>query len=160
MLRWYGQNLDRMDDTAMGSDGVKRSALIRWIAAAVALGAVGCTSAQGQPLPAPLSPKSGSDALVGAWSRTDGGYIILIRGVGAFGQLEASYFNPRPIPFAKAVALRDGDALRAKFELRDGGYEGSVYELTYDRASDRLTGSFYQAVAKQTFEVVFVRKKP
>jgi hypothetical protein len=32
--------------------------------------------------------------------------------------------------------------------------------LTYDRASDRLTGSFYQAVAKQTFEVVFVRKKP
>jgi hypothetical protein len=139
---------------------VKRSALIRGVAAAAALGAVGGASAQGPALPAPVNSKSGSDALVGAWSRTDGGYIILIRGVGAFGQLEASYFNPRPIPFAKAVALRDGDALRAKFELRAGGYEGSVYELTYDRASDQLTGSFYQAVARQTFDVVFVRKKP
>lgn len=101
-----------------------------------------------------------ADVLVGAWSRTDGGYVILIRGVGAFGQLEASYFNPRPIAFAKAVALRDGDALRAKFELRAGGYDGSVYDLSYDRAGDRLTGTFYQAVAQQKFDVVFLRKKP
>ncbi len=48
--------------------------------------------------------------------------------------------------------------LRATFELRAGGYDGSVYELGYDRATDRLVGSFYQAVAKQRFDVVFERK--
>ena len=98
------------------------------------------------------------DALLGAWQRTDGNYIILVRGVGAFGQLEAMYINPRQLPFSKAVATRDGDALRATFELRAGGYDGSVYELSYDRANDRLVGSFYQAVAKQRFDVVFERK--
>jgi hypothetical protein len=45
------------------------------------------------------------------------------------------------------------------FELRAGGYNGSTYTLKYDAASDRLKGVYYQAVAKQKFEVVFVRAK-
>ena len=44
------------------------------------------------------------------------------------------------------------------FELRAGGYDGSTYELTYDPATDRLKGTYYQAVAKQKFDVNFVRK--
>ncbi len=98
------------------------------------------------------------DALVGAWQRTDGNYIILVSAVGAFGQLEATYINPRQLPFYKAVVTRDGDVLRLVFELRAGGYDGSTYELGYDRANDRLAGTFYQAVAKQRFDVEFERK--
>jgi hypothetical protein len=45
------------------------------------------------------------------------------------------------------------------FELRAGGYNGSTYTLKYDAASDQLKGVYYQAVAKQKFEVGFVRAK-
>jgi len=98
------------------------------------------------------------DALKGAWVRPDGGYTIAIKSIGPNGQIEAMYFNPNPLPFAKAQASRQGAALRAFFELRAGGYAGSTYELTYDPASDRLRGTYYQAVAKQKFDVYFVRQ--
>lgn len=101
---------------------------------------------------------TGFDVLKGAWVRPDGGYLIVIRKVGPTGQLEAMYFNPNPLPFAKAQASQEGTTLRASFELRAGGYNGSTYELTYDPASDRLKGTYYQAVAKQKFDVYFVRK--
>jgi hypothetical protein len=101
---------------------------------------------------------TGFDVLKGAWVRPDGGYLIVIRKVGPTGQLEAMYLNPNPLPFAKAQASQEGTTLRASFELRAGGYNGSTYELTYDPASDRLKGTYYQAVAKQKFDVYFVRK--
>lgn len=68
------------------------------------------------------------------------------------------YFNPSPLPFSRAPAFREGTALRVSLELRAGGYDGSTYELAYDPASDRLKGIYYQAVAKQRFEIYFVRK--
>lgn len=98
------------------------------------------------------------DVLKGTWVRPDGGYVIAIKSIGPSGALEATYFNPRELPFAKAQALPEGASLRAIFELQAGGYGGSRYELSYDPASDRLTGTFYQAVAKQKFAVYFVRK--
>jgi hypothetical protein len=48
--------------------------------------------------------------------------------------------------------------VHARFELRAGGYDGSVYELRLDASSDRMVGSFYQAVAKQLYEVQFTRR--
>jgi len=105
-----------------------------------------------------VAEKTGLDVLEGAWVRPDGGYLILIKKVSPDGQLEARYFNPNTLPFAKARASRDGAAVRLSFELQAGGYNGSTYELTYDPASDRLKGVYYQAVAKQKFEVYFVRK--
>ncbi|MEO8133716.1 MAG: hypothetical protein ABI831_07055 [Betaproteobacteria bacterium] len=104
------------------------------------------------------APKSGAEVLQGAWVRPDGGYTIVIKGVGPTGLLDAMYFNPNPLPFAKAQATQEGAALRVSLELRAGGYNGSTYELTYDRANDRLAGVYYQAVAKQKFDVHFVRK--
>jgi hypothetical protein len=98
------------------------------------------------------------ESLVGAWVRPDGGYLILIRKVAADGTLEAMYFNPNPLPFEKARASRDGAVVRLAFELQAGGYSGSTYQLTYDRASDRLSGTYYQAVARQSFAVTFARK--
>ncbi len=52
-----------------------------------------------------------------------------------------------------AYASKEGEILRVSFELRAGGYDGSTYELTYDPATDRLKGTYYQAVVKQKFDV-------
>ena len=114
-------------------------------------------AATGAAVPAAVE-KSGLDVLKGAWVRPDGGYTIAIRSIGPSGALDAMYFNPNQLPFAKAQASREGAAVRVFLELQAGGYAGSTYELTYDPASDRLKGIYYQAVAKQRFEVYFTRK--
>ena len=98
------------------------------------------------------------DTLKGTWVRPDGGYRIEIGNISANGELEATYFNPNRLPFEKAQAKLAGGTLRVAFELRAGGYNGSTYELTYDPASDRLVGVYFQAVMKQKFDVYFVRK--
>jgi hypothetical protein len=97
-------------------------------------------------------------SLPGRWVRPDGGYVISIKSVDAGGKLDASYANPKPLPFYTAMATGDDGTLKLFFELRAGGYNGSTYTLNYDVAGDRLKGTYYQAVAKQTFEVIFVRK--
>ena len=131
---------------------------------ALALASIGAASAQAQAPamkgvapPAPVETAS-LDVLKGSWVRPDGGYTIVIKGVSPTGQLEAMYFNPNALPFAKAQAAKEGGVLRVSFELRAGGYDGSTYELTYDSATDRLKGVYYQAVVKQKFDVYFVRK--
>lgn len=101
---------------------------------------------------------AGFNVLQGRWVRPDGGYTIDIRSVAADGQLDAMYFNPNGLPFAKAQAALDGKTVRVSLELRAGGYNGSTYELTYDPASDQLKGTYYQAVARQRYEIFFVRK--
>ena len=100
----------------------------------------------------------GVDTLKGTWVRPDGAYQIVISNIGKDGRLEALYFNPNPLPFARAQATVDGATLRASFELRAGGYGGSTYELAYEPSRDRLVGVYYQAVARQRFDVYFVRK--
>jgi uncharacterized protein (DUF2147 family) len=112
---------------------------------------------KGTTAPAVAEPAS-FDVLKGAWVRPDGGYVIVIKNVGQGGQLDAMYFNPNPLPFAKALTSRDGGVLRVSLELRAGGYDGSTYELTYDPASDRLSGVYYQAVIRKKFDVTFARK--
>ena len=129
---------------------------------------VGATTADAQDARAP-TPQTGAsraaapvtmDNLRGRWIRPDGGYGIVIRNIGADGQVEAMYFNPKPLPFAKAQASREGQALRVFLELQAGGYNGSTYELTYDPATDRLKGVYFQAVAKQRYDIYFERQKP
>ncbi len=114
-------------------------------------------------LASPAAAASGSQAafgvLTGRWVRPDGGYVISVKAVDADGKLDASYANPSPLPFYTARVTRDGGTLKLFFELRAGGYNGSTYTLDYDAASDRLKGVYYQAVARQKFEVVFVRAK-
>ena len=43
-------------------------------------------------------------------------------------------------------------------ELRDVNYPGSTYTLTYDPATDQLSGNYFQAVRRENFDVVFVRQ--
>ena len=116
--------------------------------------------------PAMAVPSTGAAAanpafgvLTGRWVRVQGGYVITINSVDADGRIDASYANPRPLPFHKAVVFRDGSNLELMFELRASGYDGSTYKLRYDAANDRLTGVFDQVVARQKFDVVFVRSK-
>ena len=122
-----------------------------------ALALIGAVNSQGTPQAA-KAERINPGVLKGAWVRPDGGYMIAIKNVDSNGQLEAMYFNPTPLPFAKAQASQEGSTLHASFELRAGGYDGSTYELTYDPAGDRLKGIYYQAVVKQKFDVNFVRK--
>ncbi|HEX2442614.1 MAG TPA: hypothetical protein VHJ77_01620 [Vicinamibacterales bacterium] len=95
----------------------------------------------------------------GGWQRIEGGYVLEIRKADAGGRLEAAYFNPRPIHVAKATAADSGGALRVFVELRDEGYPGATYALTYDPEADRLFGLYTQPAAGQTFEVRFTRVK-
>ena len=97
--------------------------------------------------------------LVGRWQRIDGSYVIEIRRVAADGQLEASYFNPRPIHVSRAAASVFKEHLKVEVELRDTGYPGSTYTLLYDPKRDLLLGYYYQAVQQQNFDVVFVRQE-
>jgi len=112
-----------------------------------------------QPSAQQPSTEPAFEKLVGRWVRLQGGYVIAIKAVDADGKLDASYANPRPLPFHVAVARKDGNAIKLLFELRAGGYNGSTYTLSYDAANDRLTGVFDQVVLKQTFDVVFARDK-
>ena len=128
------------------------------LASILALATLGEAAAQTPATPQKAVAGPALDVLKGSWVRPDGGYRIVVNGVAADGHLEAMYFNPSQLPFAKAQASRDGATLRVFLELTAGGYGGSTYALTYEQASDRLVGTYYQAVAKQKFDVYFARK--
>lgn len=127
--------------------------------------AAGGTFAQAMASPAaeaeapPAGSESGFDALRGLWVRRDGGYLIAIQGVDSSGHLDATYANPHHLPFARAEATREEDAIKVFLELRAGGYNGSTYTLLYDPEQDMLTGVYYQAVARQKFDVRFERAR-
>lgn len=100
---------------------------------------------------------AGGDIL-GTWVRTDGGYTLEIEAFFTDSTLLASYFNPNPVNIAETEwKIRNGFVyFYIKFE--DEGYPGSYYSLGYYPEKDILAGFYYQAVMKQEFDVVFVRK--
>jgi hypothetical protein len=108
---------------------------------------------------APPVTQSDFQRLVGRWVRPDGGYVLEILEAGKGGMLRAAYFNPRSINVALAEWRQKDGALTIFVELRDANYPGSIYTLQYDPKSDRLKGSYYQAVEKQTFAIEFLRSK-
>ena len=131
----------------------RRSRMIVLGAALVSLLALGALASRS------FAQASDLTVLLGNWVRPDGGYTITIRAVDTSGKIQASYANPAPLPFSKAEVSREGKAVKLFFELRAAGYNGSTYRLTYDTASDRLVGVYYQAVQRKEFDVVFQRAK-
>jgi len=105
------------------------------------------------PVPAALQ------RLKGRWLRPDGGYVVEIRNVETDGKLDVTYSNPRSIHVAKADAAQEGALTKVFIELRDVGYPGCTYNLTYDAANDQLAGIYFQAALQQQFEVIFERMK-
>jgi hypothetical protein len=102
----------------------------------------------------------GAERLVGHWVRPDGGYVLEIRSAQADGKLDAAYLNPRSIKVSRAEWRREEGRLLVFVELRDVNYPGSTYNLRYVPDKDRLSGAYYQAVQKQTFDVEFARRQP
>lgn len=105
--------------------------------------------------------KGGTDfkRLEGRWVRPDGGYVLELRDIKSDGSVAAAYFNPRQIRVYRAE-VRKKDGRTALFvELRDVNYPGSKYNLIYDPSTDRLRGSYYQAVEKKTFNIEFIRAR-
>ncbi len=97
--------------------------------------------------------------LVGRWVRPDGGYVLELGEVGRDGSLKAAYFNPRPVNVGKAEVIRKEGTLTVLIELRDVNYPGSIYRLQYDSKTDRLMGTYFQAVQRETYEIEFERAK-
>ena len=138
-----------------------RPSLLVAVALLTGVATVQEVQAQGpvQPPASAAASVSGFGVLQGRWVRPDGGYVITIRNIDADGKLDAGYANPNPLPFSRAESVRSGGVLRVFLELRAGGYNGSTYTLEYEPASDTLRGVYFQAVAKQKFDVVFARAR-
>jgi hypothetical protein len=106
------------------------------------------------------APEKGDEQrLIGRWVRPDGGYVLELKEIGKDGVLKAAYFNPRSINVARAEFSRKDGTLTVFVELRDVNYPGSKYNLQYDPNSDRLVGTYFQAVQSQTYGVEFIRSK-
>jgi|LakMenE01Jun11ns_1017448.scaffolds.fasta_scaffold9879700_1 uncharacterized protein (DUF2147 family) len=100
-----------------------------------------------------------AEKLTGKWQRTDGGYVIEIKSLTQDGKLDVGYFNPNPINVGRAAWQNDGGRVMVLIELSDVNYPGSTYSLEYRPQGDMLTGSYFQAVEKQTYPVEFSRMK-
>lgn len=99
-----------------------------------------------------------TDQLTGDWLRSDGTYSISVSNVQPEGKLEAAYFNPNAINVERSEWSVQDKKLLLYVEMNDVNYKGSNYRLTYIEQSDQLVGYYYQAVAKETYEVSFNRK--
>jgi len=97
--------------------------------------------------------------IAGTWERSDGPYKIEIVEVLEEGKMFAKYYNPNPINVGRAGWRVQNEKLQIYVELQDENYPGSIYQLTFDKDSGTLRGTYYQAVSQQTFEVDFTKKK-
>jgi hypothetical protein len=147
--------------TGMNTSLAKKTATL--LLALTAALIISCGQPAEQPREAASTPAAAMTAdyqpLIGRWARTDGDYMIEIKSITADGKADAGYFNPRPINVARAEASREPDGLRLFLELRDSGYPGCLYKLTFDKAASRLTGTYFQAAQNQTYEVMFEKMK-
>jgi len=107
----------------------------------------------------PESPEPDPSKLAGRWVRLDGGYVLELGSPEPNGVLRASYFNPRPINVSRAEWKQQDGVPGVFVELRDTGYPGSTYTLSYQPVEDQLMGSYFQAAIGQQFDVAFKRSK-
>jgi hypothetical protein len=99
------------------------------------------------------------EKLIGRWVRPDGDYVIHVREVKPDGSVDAGYFNPKEINVSEANVSVWKGFNKLFIKLDDKGYPGSTYTLYYYAEKDQLAGFYYQASVKETFEVLFIRKK-
>ena len=142
--------------------GASRSTILFvWAIALIALVAFTACGSKSE-TEVPVSPQAEGitpERLIGRWVRPDGGYVLDIRDVQDNGTLDASYYNPRSINVARAEWRRENGRLAVFIELCDKNYPGSQYTLRYFPEEDALAGTYFQAVHKQTFEIIFIRQK-
>jgi hypothetical protein len=106
------------------------------------------------------SSQTSLQRLEGRWVRLDGGYTLELSEIRKDGVLTAHYANPiRQVKVHSSKWSRKAGQLHVFVELRDINYPGSKYSLHYDALSDRLIGTYYQAVEGQTYDIEFVRTR-
>jgi hypothetical protein len=94
----------------------------------------------------------------GSWIRQDGTYRLkVIR--DAAGKVTATYLNPDPIKVESATFTEKGGFVILEVVLRDEGYPGSTYELTYDASYRILVGEYLMPQSGQRHQVYFSRSK-
>jgi hypothetical protein len=120
---------------------------------------VGTVFAESENPPKQTQGQTDVQRLEGRWVRPDGGYVLELSEIKKDGSVSAAYYNPRPIKVFSATWSRKDGKINLFVELRDVNYPGSKYNLQYDPKSDRLKGTYFQAVEKQTFNIEFVRVK-
>ena len=96
--------------------------------------------------------------LIGQWMRPDGGYVLDIKSIHSDGKIEMAYLNPRPINVSRAQANTKAGKIELFIELRDRGYPGSYYTLTFDPETNRLVGVYHHLVLNQNFNIYFIRR--
>lgn len=96
--------------------------------------------------------------VMGKWMRSDGGYVLEIRGADLSGVLDASYFNPKSIHVSRAIWMQGAEGFQIVVELNDVGYPGATYVLSHDAKGDRLVGKYNQPAMQQSFDIEFVRQ--
>ena len=100
---------------------------------------------------------SAAQKLEGRWVREQGGYVLVLQDIMPDGSLKAFYLNPRNINVHVANWKFEDERLFLYVEMRDVNYPGSTYQLVYNTEKDILEGIYYQAVARQEFEIYFER---
>lgn len=111
------------------------------------------------PVVASPLPAADKEKLVGRWQRADGGYIIELKNPTPEGLIEAGYFNPNPIKVGRSAWQNKDGRLMVMVELQDQNYPGSLYNLEYQSPVDKLTGTYFQAVERVSYNVEFIRIK-
>jgi len=97
--------------------------------------------------------------LLGRWLRTDGGYVLELKGADVSGVVQAAYYNPKPINVSRAIWMQGAQGLQVMVELNDVGYPGATYVLSHDAQTDRLVGQYNQPAMQQSFDIEFLRQQ-
>jgi hypothetical protein len=84
--------------------------------------------------------------------------VIEVNKIHPDGNVEAGYFNPRPIHVAKSTVSEKNGVIELFIELRGQGYPGSTYTLIYNQERDVMVGVYFQAAIQQPFDVIFQKK--
>jgi len=97
--------------------------------------------------------------MLGRWLRSDGTYVLELRGADRSGIVQAAYFNPKSINVSRSIWLRGAEGVQVVVELNDAGYPGATYVLGLAADGDRLVGKYNQPQMGQSFDVDFIRQK-
>jgi len=106
------------------------------------------------------SSSTKGNALLGKWTRSDGGYQLEIISVDAGGKVEAKYFNPNQIHVSEATMKSEAGGIQLHVTLVDTGYPGCTYDLKLAEDGKQMSGIYFQAALNQSYEVVFQKDVP
>ena len=120
--------------------------------------AVESKAAKADPVPDAGAPAE-VQRMLGRWLRSDGTYVLELRGADRSGIVQAAYFNPKSINVSRSIWLRGAEGTQVVVELNDTGYPGATYVLGLASDGDRLVGKYNQPQMGQSFDVEFIRQK-